>query len=195
MNKSSLHLDVMIGTDDLEVTGFTEDGRAVPADPRRRVAGVTARLVGINHVAIEVGDIDEALEFYGRAFELTLRGRGRHMAFIDIGDQFIALEAARTQPPDAGRHIGIVVDDRDAALRALVEAGAERAGRQRRPRPVGQPRSSSSTTATCSSRRRPGCSRPWASSDLEKSERALEELRSKGLAHLADRRPVGRARP
>ena len=87
-----------------------------------------ARLVGINHVAIEVGDIDEALDFYGRAFELTLRGRGRHMAFIDIGDQFIALEAARTQPPDAGRHIGIVVDDRDEALRALVEAGAERVG-------------------------------------------------------------------
>jgi lactoylglutathione lyase len=89
--------------------------------------GVTghARLVGINHVALEVGDIDEALEFYGRIFEFTLRGRGARMAFIDMGDQFIALAAGRTQPPDRHRHFGLVVDDREAARRALEEAGAE----------------------------------------------------------------------
>lgn len=83
------------------------------------------RLVGINHVAVEVGDIDEALAFFGRIFELQLRGRGARMAFIDLGDQFIALSAGRRQPPDEARHIGLVVDDLEAARRALVEAGAE----------------------------------------------------------------------
>lgn len=83
------------------------------------------RLVGINHVALEVGDIDAALAFYGRLFELELRGRGRRMAFIDIGDQFIALSEGRTQPSDDSRHLGLVVDDRDAARAALARAGVE----------------------------------------------------------------------
>jgi catechol 2,3-dioxygenase-like lactoylglutathione lyase family enzyme len=83
------------------------------------------RLVGINHVALEVGSIDEALEFYGRIFDLQLRGRGGRMAFIDIGDQFIALAVGRTQPPDRHRHFGLVVDDMDATRRALEEAGVE----------------------------------------------------------------------
>jgi lactoylglutathione lyase len=83
-----------------------------------------ARLVGINHVALEVGDIEEALEWYGRFFELELRGRaGRSMAFIDMGDQFLALASGRTQPPDAERHFGLVVDDKDAVRAALVDAG------------------------------------------------------------------------
>jgi lactoylglutathione lyase len=86
--------------------------------------GKRARLVGINHVALEVGDIDEALDFYGRVFDFTLRGRGRSMAFIDMGDQFIALATGRTQEPDSHRHLGLVVDDLDAARRALEEAGA-----------------------------------------------------------------------
>ena len=84
-----------------------------------------ARLVGINHVALEVGDIDEALAFYGRLFELTLRGRSRGMAFIDMGDQFIALSRGRTQPPDDHRHFGLVVDDKDAVRRTLEDAGVE----------------------------------------------------------------------
>jgi lactoylglutathione lyase len=83
------------------------------------------RLVGINHVALEVGDIDEALAFYGRVFELSLRGRTAGMAFIDIGDQFIALAAGRSQPPDAERHLGLVVDDKEATRKALEVAGAE----------------------------------------------------------------------
>jgi lactoylglutathione lyase len=83
------------------------------------------RLVGINHVALEVGSIDEALDFYGRIFELELRGRGHRMAFIDIGDQFIALAEGRTQPPDSHRHFGLVVDDKEATRRALQEAGVE----------------------------------------------------------------------
>jgi lactoylglutathione lyase len=81
------------------------------------------KLVGINHVALEVGDVDEALEWYGRFFDLSLRGRSPGMAFVDMGDQFIALERGRTQPPDRGRHFGLVVDDKEALRRELEEAG------------------------------------------------------------------------
>jgi lactoylglutathione lyase len=83
------------------------------------------RLVGINHVALEVDDIDETLEFYGRIFDVKLRGRSFRMAFLDIGDQFIALMQGRSGPPDAVRHFGLVVDDREATRRALAEAGVE----------------------------------------------------------------------
>jgi len=83
-----------------------------------------ARLVGINHVALEVGDVDEALDFYGRVFEFELRGRAGRMAFIDMGDQFIALAEGRSQEPDRHRHFGLVVDDLEAARRALEAAGA-----------------------------------------------------------------------
>jgi catechol 2,3-dioxygenase-like lactoylglutathione lyase family enzyme len=82
-----------------------------------------ARLVGINHVALEVGDVDEALDFYGRFFEFELRSRSRTQAFIDIGDQFLALSSGRTGDPDAARHFGLVVDDKDAVRAALAEAG------------------------------------------------------------------------
>ena len=84
-----------------------------------------ARAVGINHIAIEVGSLDEALAFYGRLFEVELRGRIRGMAFVDMGDQFIALAEGRTQPPDAARHFGLVVDDREAVLAAAREAGVD----------------------------------------------------------------------
>jgi catechol 2,3-dioxygenase-like lactoylglutathione lyase family enzyme len=87
--------------------------------------GTRPRLVGINHVALEVGDIDEALAFYGRLFDFSLRGRSRTMAFIDMGDQFIALAAGGTQAKDGDRHFGLVVDDRAPLRRALEEAGAE----------------------------------------------------------------------
>jgi lactoylglutathione lyase len=83
-----------------------------------------AKLVGINHVALEVGDIDEALAWYGQFFELELRGRaGAAMAFVDLGDQFIALARGRTQPPDAERHFGLVVDDKNEVRAALEGAG------------------------------------------------------------------------
>lgn len=83
-----------------------------------------ARLLGINHVALEVGDIDEALDWYGRFFEFELRGRvGQRMAFLDMGDQFIAIAAGRTQPPDDDRHLGLVVDGRDEVRTALTQAG------------------------------------------------------------------------
>ena len=84
---------------------------------------MTARLVGINHVALEVADIEQALEFYGSLFEITLRGRGPSMAFIDMGDQFIALSRGRRQPADEDRHFGLVVDDREAVRAALRDRG------------------------------------------------------------------------
>jgi lactoylglutathione lyase len=85
-----------------------------------------ARLIGINHVALEVDDVEEALAWYGRFFELELRGRiGSSMAFVDMGDQFIALQAGRTQPPDRGRHFGLVVDGKESVRAALREAGVE----------------------------------------------------------------------
>jgi lactoylglutathione lyase len=84
-----------------------------------------ARLVGINHVALEVGDIDEALAFWGRLFEVTLRGRSATMAFIDMGDQFIALSTGRNEIQDRDRHFGLVVDDRAPLRRALEAMGVE----------------------------------------------------------------------
>jgi catechol 2,3-dioxygenase-like lactoylglutathione lyase family enzyme len=83
-----------------------------------------ARLVGINHIALEVGDIEEALSWYGRVFEFELRGRhGNRMAFIDMGDQFVALTSGRTQPPDRSRHFGLVVDDKEEVRKRLREQG------------------------------------------------------------------------
>lgn len=85
-----------------------------------------ARLVGINHVALEVSDVDEALRWYARFFEFELRGRrGARMAIIDMGDQFIALVAGRPQPADGARHFGLVVDDKEDVRAAMSEAGID----------------------------------------------------------------------
>lgn len=83
------------------------------------------RIVGFNHIALEVGDIDAALAFYGRLFDFGLRSRSDSMAFIDLGDQFIALQKGRAQPADDGRHFGLVVDNKEAARQALLDAGVE----------------------------------------------------------------------
>ena len=87
--------------------------------------GNKARAVGFNHVALEVGDIDEALAFYGRLFDFKLRSRSKSSAFIDLGDQFIALQKGRSQAADDGRHFGLVVDDKDAVRRALAKVGVK----------------------------------------------------------------------
>ena len=84
-----------------------------------------ARAIGFNHVAREVGDINEALAFYGRLFDFEVRGRSKTSAFIDLGDQFLALQKGRTQAADDGRHFGLVVDDRDAVRQALSDAGVK----------------------------------------------------------------------
>jgi catechol 2,3-dioxygenase-like lactoylglutathione lyase family enzyme len=95
----------------------------VPAQPR---SGHRPRLVGINHVAIEVGDIGQALAFYGEIFDFAVGAREDGLAFVRMGDQFLALSEARAgRPPDAARHFGLVVDDRPSARAALAAAGVE----------------------------------------------------------------------
>jgi len=84
-----------------------------------------ARAVGFNHVALEVGDIEAALAFYARIIDFELRSKSDTAAFIDLGDQFIALQKGRTQPADDGRHFGLVVDDKEAVRKALTDAGVE----------------------------------------------------------------------
>ena len=84
-----------------------------------------ARAIGFNHVALEVGDIDEALAFYGRLFDFKLRGKDATSAFIDLGDQFIALQKGRRQAADDGRHFGLVVDDKGAVREALGSHGIQ----------------------------------------------------------------------
>jgi lactoylglutathione lyase len=140
------------------------------------------RLVGINHVALEVGDVEEALAFYGGLFEFTLRGRSRGAAFIDIGDQFIALMEGRSGPPDRARHFGLVVDDKEAARRSLESAGVQiRPGRGLDfLDPWGncvQVVQYDEVQFTKASRVLQGMGL-----DLGKSEQALAELRAKGLA-------------
>ena len=73
----------------------------------------------------EVGDIEQALAFYGRLFDFELRGKRGDMAFIDLGDQFLALQKGRHQPADEGRHFGLVVDDKEAVRKALADASIE----------------------------------------------------------------------
>ena len=84
-----------------------------------------ARAIGINHIALEVDDIDAALEFYGELFEFELRSRSENMAFIDLGDQFLNFSKGRRQGKDDERHFGFVVDDRQLVLDKLEQIGIE----------------------------------------------------------------------
>jgi len=89
-------------------------------------SGKKARALGINHVVLEVGDLDEALKFYGAIFDFNLRGKSERNAFIDLGDQFIQLTLGKTQSADDKRHFGFVVDNREPVARALEELGVQR---------------------------------------------------------------------
>jgi lactoylglutathione lyase len=141
------------------------------------------RLVGVNHVALEVGDVDEALAFYGRIFELSMRGRAGRMTFVDMGDQFIAFGEGRTQAPDDHRHIGLVVDDKEATRRALEEAGAEiLPGRGLDFRDPWGNRIQVVDYRDVQFSKTPEILSGMGLEALEKSERALAELREKGLA-------------
>jgi catechol 2,3-dioxygenase-like lactoylglutathione lyase family enzyme len=145
---------------------------------------MTARLIGINHVALEVGDVDEALSFYGGLFGFELRGRvGDRMAFLDAGDQFVALSAPRRSPPDEDRHVGFVVDSRDAFAAAARAAGVAllpgRGTRFRDPwgnqvEVVQYDEVQFSKTA--------GVLRGMGLGELGKTPAAWEQLREKGLA-------------
>ena len=140
-----------------------------------------ARLIGINHVALEVGDVDEALAFYGRFFEFELRGRAPGMAFVDLGDQFIALSSGRTQPADGVRHVGLVVDGREETLERARAAGAQMLADNDFLDPWGNHwqivdyRDIQFTKA-------PRILAGMGLDGLEKSQQALGELRAKGLA-------------
>jgi len=142
------------------------------------------RLVGINHVALDVGNVEQALAWYGRIFEFQLRGRaGNRMAFIDMGDQFMALAAGRTQPPDQARHFGLVVDDKEAVRKRLHDNGVsvQASGSLDFTDPWGNHvqvvdyRDVQFTKA-------PEVLRGMKLSGLSKSEQALEELSEKGMA-------------
>jgi lactoylglutathione lyase len=141
------------------------------------------RLVGINHVALEVGDLEEALDFYGSIFEVRLRGREPGMAFIDMGDQFIALSEGRTAPPDAARHFGLVVDDKDAVRAALERAGvAIEPGRRLDFRDPWGNHVQVVDYGDVQFTKAPAIVEGMGLGGLEKREQALRELREKGLA-------------
>jgi predicted enzyme related to lactoylglutathione lyase len=137
------------------------------------------RAVGINHIALEVGSIDDALAFYGSLFDLELRGRIPGMAFVDMGDQFVALAEGRTQGPDRHRHFGLVVDDREAVLAAAREAGAEIFGGNSFLDPWGN-HAQVVDYADVQFSKTPEVLRGMGL-ELEKTESALRELRDKGL--------------
>ena len=139
-----------------------------------------ARAVGINHLALEVDSVDEALEFYGRLFELELRSRIPGMAFVDMGDQFLALAEGRTQGPDTTRHFGLVVDDQEAVLTAAREAGAEIFGGNSFLDPWGN-QVQVVAYAEIQFTKTPEILRGMGL-ELEKTDSARAELREKGLA-------------
>jgi hypothetical protein len=149
-----------------------------PANQRRRV-----RALGVNHVALEVDSVDAALEWWGRFLEFELRGHRGRMAWIDLGDQFIALSEPRTQAEDDSRHFGLVVDCKEALRAALREAGVSvpNSGSLRFRDPWGnnievvdyRDVQFMKTAAVLAG---------MGSGELGKSDDALAELREKGLA-------------
>jgi lactoylglutathione lyase len=142
-----------------------------------------ARAVGFNHIALEVGDIDEALAFYSRLFDFKLRGKSAASAFIDLGDQFLALQKGRTQPGDDGRHFGLVVDDKDAVRKALTDAGIK---------PLPGPfldfidpwgnRIEIVSYENVQFTKAPNVLRGMGLTHLSKNKRAIQELTEKGMA-------------
>jgi predicted enzyme related to lactoylglutathione lyase len=142
-----------------------------------------ARAVGFNHVALEVGNIDEALAFYERLFDFELRSKSETMAFIDLGDQFLALQSGRTQPADDGRHIGIVVDDKEAVRQALIAAGVEALpGRFLDFRDPWGNRIEIIGYDNIQFTKAPNVLRGMGLGHLTKNDKAIEELTGKGMA-------------
>jgi len=148
---------------------------------REAVMGV--RAVGVNHIAFEVSDLDQALDWYQRYFELTLRGRHPKMAWIDLGDQFLALTEAAAETPDRGRHVGLVVSDKEALRAALLEGGEEVAteGSLRVRDPSGNQLEIVDYREVQFSKA-PAVLRAMGLEDLEKTASAREELRARGIA-------------
>ena len=152
-----------------------------------------ARAIGFNHVALEVGDIDEALDFYGRFLDFELQSKSDTAAFIYLGDQFINFSKGRRQAPDDARHLGLVVDDKEAVRARSTRWGSRSCpALPRLPRPLGQPHRD---------RRLPEhpvhqgahVLRGMGLAHLEKSQKALDELAKKGHGPRSCGRLRGRA--
>jgi len=140
------------------------------------------KALGVNHVAFEVDDLDVALAWWARFFDFELRGRVPGMAFIDLGDQFVALSEGRTQPPDAHRHVGLVVEDKEALRATLAEAGEEvnAAGNLRMRDPSGN-QIEIVDYRDVQFTKTPAVLRALGVEGLAKNERAEKELAAKGL--------------
>ncbi len=140
------------------------------------------RAIGINHVALEVGDLGAAVQFYRDVFGFPLRGEAPRAAFLDMGDQFLALSEHSGGPPDGGRHFGLVVDDRDAVREALAETAAEiLPGRGLDFRDPWGNRVQAVEYADVQFTKAPEVLGAMGLEGLGKSPRALAELRAKGI--------------
>jgi catechol 2,3-dioxygenase-like lactoylglutathione lyase family enzyme len=139
-----------------------------------------ARAIGINHVALDVGDLEQALEFWRGLFpDLQLRGRSATMAFIDLGDQFVALSEHDVEPRSEHRHFGLVVDDVEEVLAAARDRGASVRGNH-----VSDPWGNHFDVVAYSDvqfTKVDPVLRAQHADDLAKSEKALAELRAKGI--------------
>ena len=139
--------------------------------------------MGINHVALEVEDLDAALDFYGAVFDFEMRGRVPGMAFLDMGDQFLAIAATGKSEADGERHFGLVVDDLDETRRRLERAGAEiLGGRGLDFRDPWGNHVQVVEYAQVQFSKTPGVLDGMGLTGLEKTPEALEELRRKGLS-------------
>ena len=147
------------------------------------MAAKKPRMIGFNHIALEVGDIDEALDFYGELFDFKLRSKSETMAFIDLGDQFINFSKGREQAPDDRRHVGLVVDDKDAVRQRLGELDIKvLPGRFLDFLDPWGNRVEITTYTNMQFSKTPGVLRGMGLSHLQKTDEALGELRKKGMA-------------
>src|ERR1041384_6951626 len=141
-----------------------------------------ARALGINHVVLEVGDLDAALEFYGTIFDFSLRGKSEHNAFIDLGDQFIQLSLGKTQGPDDKRHFGFVVDNREPVRDALKQLGVELIGQRLNFRDPWGNRIEIVPYDGIQFTKSPQVLKGMGVDSLQKTPAALDELKKKGIA-------------
>lgn len=150
--------------------------------PNQKKSSKKATAIGMNHVALDVGNIEDALNLYGRLFDFKLRGRQKGMAFIDLGDQFLALQECAARRPDGNRHFGLVVDDADAVKRELDRVGKEirRIGDYDFLDPWGN-RIQIIEYSECQFSKAPAVLRGMKLQGLKKNDGALQELKEKGM--------------
>ncbi|MCY4497799.1 MAG: VOC family protein [Rhodospirillaceae bacterium] len=141
-----------------------------------------AKALGINHVVLEVGDVDEALAFYGAIFDFTLRSQSETAAFIDLGDQFLQLNRNRVTEPDDKRHFGLVVDDREPVRAALTALGVELLERGLNFRDPWGNRVEIVPYDDIQFTKAPYVLRSMGTGDLKKTDNAIAQLTEKGMA-------------